>query len=66
MEELTNTLAEIKNELVAIHSLLQRLPEIQAAAYIELEETYRLAQPPMGLGITRAKDIWELCPPNLR
>lgn len=66
MEELIAALAEIQKELAAIHSLLQRLPEIQAAANIEMEEMYRLAQPPMGLGITRAKDIWELCPPNLR
>ena len=55
-------LTEIKERLAAIESLLQRLPEIQAAVFIQMNEEYQRAKP---LGKSSA-DLWEIAPPNQR
>lgn len=55
-------LTEIKEKLAAIESLLQRLPEIQAAVFIQMNEEYRAAQ----LKGRKSSDLWTIAPPNLR
>mgnify|MGYP005775103525 FL=1 len=37
-------LTEIKEKLAAIESLLQRLPEIQAAVFLKMKEEYEAAR----------------------
>lgn len=63
LEQLVERLERIEKELAAIASLLRRLPEIQAAVYLQMKEEYA------GASLFRhqsAKDLWEVCPPNLR
>ncbi len=55
-------LTEITEKLTAIESLLQRLPEIQAAVFIQINEEYRAAQ----LKGQKSSDLWTIVPPNLR
>lgn len=55
-------LAEIKEKLAAIESLLQRLPEIQAAVFIQMNEEYQSAR----MGGMKSSDLWTIAPPNLR
>lgn len=44
MRTLENELAEIKEKLAAIESLLQRLPEIQAAVFLQMQDEYEMAK----------------------
>ena len=55
-------LREIKEKLAAIESLLQRLPEIQAVALIQMIEEYHEAK----LAGVKSKDLWVIPPPNER
>lgn len=55
-------LYEIKKRLEAIESLLQRLPEIQAAVFLKMNEEYHAAR----MQGKKASDLWEVIPPNLR
>lgn len=55
-------LAEIKEKLASIESLLQRLPEIQAAAFLQMCDEYQQAK----FQGKKASDIWTIPPPNLR
>ena len=55
-------LTEIKGKLAAIESLLQRLPEIQAAVFIQMQEEYQDAR---AQG-QRSLDIWTILPPDER
>lgn len=57
-----NELKEIKEKLTAIESLLQRLPEIQAVALMQMYDEYQDAK----LQGKKASDIWTIPPPNLR
>jgi len=58
MEDLT----EIKEKLAAIESLLQRLPEIQAAVFIQMNEEYQAAR----LQGRKSSDLWDVVPPSSR
>lgn len=53
---------EIIEKLTAIESLLKRLPEIQAAVYLQLKEEYDAAK----LKGKKTGDIWTIAPPTLR
>lgn len=53
---------EIKEKLAAIESLLQRLPEIQAAVFIQMNEEYQAARM---IG-KKSSDLWTIAPPNSR
>lgn len=55
-------LEDIKKSLAHIESLLQRMPEIQAAVLIQMQEEYGSAK---SRG-RRADDIWVICPTNQR
>lgn len=55
-------LSEIKEKLAAIESLLQRLPEIQAAVFIKMQEEYQAAR----LAGKNSSDLWIIAPPNSR
>lgn len=55
-------LTEIKEKLAAIESILQRLPEIQAAVFIQMYEEFQSAQ----MQGRKSKDLWVIAPPNLR
>jgi len=58
MEDLT----EIKERLSAIESLLRRLPEIQAAVFIQMNEEYQAAR----LQGRSSSDLWTVAPPDSR
>lgn len=62
MDELTKELVEIKEKLTAIESLLQRLPEIQAVAFMQMYDEYQSAK----FQGEKASDLWTIPPPNLR
>ena len=49
-------LADIKEKLAAIESILQRLPEIQAAVFFQMMEEYENAK----LRGRKAGDLWEI------
>ena len=53
---------EIKERLTAIESLLQRLPEIQAAIFFQMLDEYQSAR----LTGTKARDVWDVPTPNQR
>lgn len=53
---------EVIKKLTAIESLLQRLPEIQAAVHFKMQDEYEAAS----LNGLKAKDIWEIAPINQR
>lgn len=53
-------LREIKEKLAAIESLLQRLPEIQTAVFLQMQEEAQSAR----LRGIRAQDLWTV--PSLR
>ena len=57
-----NEIQEIKERLTAIESLLQRLPEIQAAVFLQMFDEYQSAKI-VGKG---AKDLWEVPNPQVR
>lgn len=62
MRTLENELAEIKEKLAAIESLLQRLPEIQAAVFLQMQDEYEMAK---AKG-RRAQDLWAVPTPKQR
>ena len=47
---------EVIEKLTAIESLLQRLPEIQAAVHFKMQDEYEAAK----FSGMKAKDIWEI------
>lgn len=53
-------LSEIRERLAAIESLLQRLPEIQAAVFFQMLEEYQIAK----IQGRAAGELWEV--PNPR
>lgn len=53
---------EIKERLAAIESLLQQLPEVQAAVFFQMLDEYQSAR----LFGKRACDIWEISSPAQR
>lgn len=53
---------EIKERLTAIESLLQRLPEIQAAIFFQMLDEYQSAR----LTGTKVHDIWDVPTPDQR
>ena len=53
---------EIKERLTAIESLLQRLPEIQAAIFFQMLDEYQSAR----LTGPKAHDIWDVPTPDQR
>ena len=55
-------LEQIEKRLAAIESLLQRLPEIQAAVFFQMLDEYQSAK----LRQQSAIDLWDVAPPNLR
>lgn len=58
MEELY----EIKKKLASIESLLQRMPEMQAAVFIQMMEEYNTAK----LMGKSTKELWVIPPPGER
>ncbi|MCD7735305.1 MAG: hypothetical protein LUH48_09325 [Clostridiales bacterium] len=57
-----NDLTEIKERLAAIETLLQRLPEVQAAVFIQMQEEYETAR----MQGRKSSDLWTITPPNSR
>lgn len=57
-----DVLAKIQEKLATIESLLQRLPEIQAAAFLQMYDEYQMAK----LQGKKASDLWTIPPPDLR
>lgn len=55
-------LSEIKGKLAAIESLLQRLPEIQAAVFIQMNEEYQAVR----MEGRKSSDLWAIAPPDSR
>ena len=55
-------LKEVKEKLAAIESLLQRLPEIQAAVFLQMQDEYEMAK---AQG-RRAQDLWAVPTPKQR
>lgn len=53
---------EIKEKLAAIESLLQRLPEIQAAVFLQMLDEYRTG----ALAGQKASDLWVVPSPQQR
>lgn len=61
-DDLKEDIAEIKEKLPAIESLLQRLPEIQAAVFFRMLDEYEAAK----LQGRRSSDLWEVPNPQKR
>lgn len=61
-DDLKEDIAEIKEKLSAIESLLQRLPEIQAAVFFRMLDEYEAAK----LQGRRSSDLWEVPNPQKR
>lgn len=57
-----NEIQEIKEKLAAIESLLQRLPEIQAAVFFQMLDEYQYAK----FEGRKASDIWTVPSPPVR
>jgi len=55
-------LERIEQRLASIESLLQRLPEIQAAVFIQMNEEYQAAH----MYGKKSSDLWTIAPPNSR
>lgn len=53
---------EIKEKLAAIESLLQQLPEIQAAVFFRMLDEYQTAR----IAGKKASDIWDIVSPAKR
>ena len=62
MEELLETLKAVDKKLAAIESLLQRLPEIHSAVFLQMQEELRAAQ----LLGRKSTDIFTVAPPHVR
>lgn len=62
MRTLREELVKIKEKLAAIESLLQRLPEIQAAVFLQMQDEYEMAK---AQG-RRAQDLWVVPTPKQR
>lgn len=58
MEELS----EIKERLLAIESLLKRMPEIQAAVFLQMYDEYQSAR----LFGKKPSDLWVIAQPSER
>ena len=61
-DDLKEDIAQIKEKLAAIESLLQRLPEIQAAVFFQMLDEYEAAK----LQGRRARELWEVPDPQER
>lgn len=61
-ERVDEEITEIKERLAAIESLLQRLPEVQAAVFLQMWDEYQSAR----LTGKKPKDIWTIPPQGLR
>lgn len=55
-------LQEIKEKLAAIESILQRLPELEAAAFLQMYDEYQAAR----FEGKKAADLWVIPPPSSR
>lgn len=53
---MSKEIQEIKEKLAAIESLLQRLPEVQAAVFFQMLDEYTSGQ----LVGKKAADLWEV------
>lgn len=62
LEKVEDELRRVNEKLSAIESLLQRLPEIQAAVFMQMAEDYKAAQ----LRGNTAHDIWDVPSPENR
>ena len=62
MKTLKEELGEIKEKLAAIESLLQRLPEIQATVFLQMQDEYEMAK---AQG-RRVQDLWAVPTPKQR
>lgn len=62
MAETAIELEQIRKELAEIHSLLQRLPELQAAVFFQMYEEVETAK----LQGKTLRDIWTTAPPDQR
>ena len=62
MKTLKEELGEIKEKLAAIESLLQRLPEIPAAVFLQMQDEYEMAK---AQG-RRVQDLWAVPTPKQR
>lgn len=62
VDAMAAALDAILEELRAIHSLQQRLPEIQAAVALQMQDTTESAK----LEGLSPRDIWEVLPPYER
>ena len=60
--DVTASLFEISKKLTAIESLLRRLPEIQAAVFIQMWDEYQAARI---VGV-KPSELWDVIPPNQR
>lgn len=56
MEALRGELADINKKLAVIESLLQQLPEVQAAVYIKMNEEYQTSK----LQRLASKELWTI------
>jgi len=62
VSEVSAELGEIEKELGEIHSLLKRLPEIQAGVFLRMYEEAQAAK----LQGKSLRDIWSIAPPEQR
>lgn len=62
MAEPAAELEEIRKELAEIHSLLQRLPELQAAVFFQMWDEAQTAK----IHGKTLRDIWTTAPPDQR
>jgi len=65
VDELTTfneKLTELNEKLAAVYSLLQRLPEIQAAVFLQMYDDYQSAR----FQGRKAKDLWTVAEPQKR
>jgi len=62
MDEVIAELVEIQKELAEIHSLLKRLPEIQAGVFLQMCQEAQAAD----LQGKPLQDVWSIAPLDLR
>lgn len=62
MDELTEKLTELNKNLTAVYSLLQQLPEIQTAVFLQMYDEYQDAK----WERRKAKDLWTVVDPQSR
>ena len=61
-ENVPDEIRELKEKMAAIESLLQRLPETQAAVFFLMLDEYQAAR----LAGKKANDLWEIPTPKQR